>query len=185
MSRQFAFVPVLLLLGLGCSRSTSTAEQPSVASVASAASVASVAAEPSPAPSSSGPKKYGIRGTDDEFARPRPANDNPTTVRLSQILIAFKGAEHAAPSVTRSREEARDLAGQVGLHARVGEPFEDLVKKYSDDPSAATNHGDLGKLTRDQLPKPLSDAAFRLFKLEVEPEPVETLAGFHLLKRTE
>lgn len=138
-----------------------------------------------PAPSASAePSTGSLHGHPDEFARARPKNDNPSVVRVSEILVAYRGAEGAPSKVTRSKAEAEKLAEYVALQVRVGVGFEELLKKYSDDPTAAKTQGDLGKLTRAQLGKPVPDAAFILFPQETS-EPVETPTGFHILKRTE
>ena len=116
---------------------------------------------------------------------PHPPNDNPTRIKARHILIAYKGAKDADPKVTRSREEAKSLADHVGMQARAGADFGELVAKYSDDPSAKTNKGDLGQLTRNSLTKQFTDAAFVLAKQEICFEPAEDAFGFHIIKRTE
>jgi hypothetical protein len=180
-----ALLTLSALVALACRRAPEpTADRGQTKPDASVAVAAS--AEPAPAPSSSDrPRTYGVRNTEDEFARPRPPNDNPSVVRVSHVLVAYKGAEKAGPNVTRTKEEALARAKEVGLDARVGTPFEDLVKKFSDDPTAAQNKGDLGKIGKDKLPKALTDAAFHLFVNETQSEPVETPEGFHVLRRTE
>ena len=114
-----------------------------------------------------------------------PASDNAKQIKASHILIAYKGAQDAGPAVTRSREEAKSLADHVDIQARAGADFSELVAKYSDDPKAKTNHGALGELTRSSMVKPFTDAAFGLMKQEIGYEPVETVFGFHIIKRTE
>ncbi len=116
---------------------------------------------------------------------PRPPSDNAKQIKAWHILIAYQGASNAPPGVTRSKEEAQALAAHIAVQARAGADFEELVKKYSDDPSAKTNKGYLGVITRDQMPKAFTDVAFGLLKPEVAMEPVETPLGFHIIKRTE
>ena len=117
--------------------------------------------------------------------RPRPPSDNAKQIKAYHILIAYKGALRAGPSVTRSKEEALALANHVDIEARAGADFEALVLKYSDDPDAKTNRGYLGQITRTQMVKPFTDAAFGLMKQEIGVDPVETAFGFHIIKRTE
>ncbi len=114
-----------------------------------------------------------------------PPSDNAKQIKAWHILIAYKGASNAAPTVMRSKDEAKALAEHVDMEARAGADFEGLVKKYSDDPSAQMNKGYLGVITREQMPKPFTDAAFGLLKAEIAMEPVETPLGFHIIKRTE
>ncbi len=114
-----------------------------------------------------------------------PPSDNAKRIKASHILIAYKGAQDADPKVTRSRDEAKALAEHVGMQARAGADFTELVAKYSDDPKTKTNRGNLGELTRTSMVKPFTDAAFGLLKQEIAYEPVETVFGFHIIKRTE
>lgn len=116
---------------------------------------------------------------------PRPPSDNAPLIRVSHILIAYQGAQDAPPRVTRDKETAKKLADFVGGEARAGAPFTDLVAKYSDDPQAKANDGKLGQISRTQLEKPFTDAAFALMVKEITMDPVETAAGFHIIKRTE
>jgi PPIC-type PPIASE domain len=47
------------------------------------------------------------------------------------------------------------------------------------------HHGNWGKITRDELDKPFTDAAFSLIKMETGINPVDTAAGFQIIRRTE
>jgi parvulin-like peptidyl-prolyl isomerase len=114
-----------------------------------------------------------------------PPPDNAKQIKAWHILIAYKGAQDADPKVTRSRAEAKALAEHVAMDARAGADFEGLVAKYSDDPKAKTNRGNLGELTRTSMVKPFTEAAFGLMKQEIGYQPVETVFGFHIIKRTE
>ena len=107
------------------------------------------------------------------------------TIKASHILIAYQGALRAAPSVKRSKDEAKAFAAKVVAEARAGGDFDALALKYSDDPSAKGNKGSLGQFTRTQMVKPFADAAFALKPQQIEPNPVETAFGFHIIKRTE
>ncbi len=115
---------------------------------------------------------------------PRPPSDNATLIKASQILIAYQGALDAPPSVTRDKEAAKKLAQFVDQEARAGAEFGGLVAKYSDDPKTKANDGRLGQISRTQMSKPFTDAAFDLMVKEIS-EPVETAFGFHIIKRTE
>jgi len=113
---------------------------------------------------------------------PRPPSDNAKLIKASHILIAYQGALDAAPSVTRTKEAAQKLAQFVALQARSGADFTGLVSKYSDDPRAKANDGKLGQISRTQMAKPFTDAAFDLMVKEVTMDPVETADGFHIIK---
>lgn len=116
---------------------------------------------------------------------PRPPTDNATSIKASHILIAYQGALDAAPSVSRDKNSAHELAVFVGREARAGADFAGLVAKYSDDSKTKADDGRLGPLSRTQMPKPFTDAAFGLFVKEITMDPVETAYGFHIIKRTE
>jgi parvulin-like peptidyl-prolyl isomerase len=106
-------------------------------------------------------------------------------IGASHILIAYKGSLRAAPTTTRSKEEAQKLANTVDAKAKAaGAKFGDLAVKYSDDPTAKQGQGSLGKFGRTGMVKPFADAAFALKPGEVSGV-VETPFGFHIIKRTE
>ncbi|HKO53056.1 MAG TPA: peptidylprolyl isomerase [Polyangiaceae bacterium] len=116
---------------------------------------------------------------------PRPPSDNATSIKASHILIAYRGALDAPPSVTRDSAAAKKLAQMVGMEAHAGGNFADLVTKYSDDAKTRANDGRLGQISRTQMAKPFTDAAFDLMVKEITIDPVETAVGFHIIKRTE
>ena len=136
-----------------------------------------VAAQPSPAKGTPSPSPA-------PDAAPAPPVDT-TQIKASHILIAYQNALRAAPTITRTKEEANALAARVVAEARAGGDFDALATKYSDDPSAKKNHGSLGQFTRTQMVKPFADAAFALKPGQIEAKPVETGFGFHIIKRTE
>jgi len=105
------------------------------------------------------------------------------TIEASHILVAYQGAARARPTVTRTRDEARELADK--LAARAHEPGVDfalLAKDFSDGPSGVDG-GALPAFGREQMVKPFSDAAFALRPGEVSGV-VETNFGFHVIQRT-
>jgi parvulin-like peptidyl-prolyl cis-trans isomerase-like protein len=112
-----------------------------------------------------------------------PSLPQPTDqIEASHILVSYQGATRAKPTVTRTRDEARELAAQ--LAARVREPgadFARLAKDVSDGPSGVEG-GVLPRFGRQQMVKPFSDAAFALRPGEVS-DVVETNFGFHVIKR--
>jgi len=115
---------------------------------------------------------------------PVPAAPSGEQVGASHVLIAYQGAMRAAPTITRTKEQAKQLAEKFLARARKGEDFAKLATEGSDDPSAKLNNGSLGKFTRDRMVKPFADAAFALKPGGVS-DLVETPFGFHVIKRTE
>jgi hypothetical protein len=116
---------------------------------------------------------------------PRPPSDNATLIKASHILIAYHGALDAPQTVTRDKAAAKRLAETVNVEARAGAPFPALVAKYSDDAKTRADDGRLGQISRTQMAKPFTDAAFGLMVKEITMNPVETAVGFHIIKRTE
>jgi parvulin-like peptidyl-prolyl isomerase len=109
---------------------------------------------------------------------PQPADQ----IEASHILVSYQGATRAKPTVTRTRDEARELATQ--LAARAHEPgvdFSQLAKDSSDGPSGVEG-GALPRFGRQQMVKPFSDAAFALRPGEISGV-VETNFGFHVIRR--
>jgi parvulin-like peptidyl-prolyl isomerase len=117
---------------------------------------------------------------------PQPVEAAPSgeQVAASHVLIAYQGAMRAAPTITRTQDEAKKRAEQILARARKGEDFAKLASEASDDPSAKMNSGSLGKFTRERMVKPFADAAFALKPGSVS-ELVETPFGYHVIKRTE
>jgi parvulin-like peptidyl-prolyl isomerase len=116
-------------------------------------------------------------------APPTPPAEEPK-VAASHVLIQYKGSMRSAPTITRSKEEAKKLAGEVLAKAKKGQDFAALAKQYSDEPGAKERAGSLGKFSRTTMVKPFADAAFALKPGGVS-DLVETDFGFHVIKRTE
>lgn len=76
-------------------------------------------------------------------------------IHLRHVLIGY-GPEYE----NRTEGQARSLAEQVKEKLEGGLSWEDAVKQYSDDVATRGAAGDLGFITRDQVVKPLEDAAF-------------------------
>lgn len=87
---------------------------------------------------------------------------------------------HAYHVLLKTESEAKEVYEK----AKKGEDFEVLAKKYSKDPSAAQNMGDLGFFTRARMVPQFSDAAFSLKAGEIS-KPVKTPFGYHVIKVVE
>ena len=74
----------------------------------------------------------------------------PARLAASHVLIQWSGADRAGTDVTRTREEALKLAGEIAAKARAGEDITTLAKEYSDGPSAPQG-GDLGMFASSQI----------------------------------
>lgn len=82
--------------------------------------------------------------------------------------------------LTKTEDEAKE----VYTKAKAGEDFEVLAKKFSKDPSAAQNMGDLGFFTRSRMVPQFADAAFNMKPGEIS-QPVKSPFGFHVIKVVE
>lgn len=127
-------------------------------------------------------------------AAPAPAPEGPAaqaapaapqeTAVAAHILIAYQGAMRAAPTITRTKEDAKKRAEQILARAKKGEDFGKLADEASDDPSAKMNHGSLGRFTRERMIKAFSDATFGIKAGDLSGV-IETPFGFHIIKRSE
>lgn len=131
----------------------------------------------------------GRSGGDDPDAEDSTAVANvdpvvvPQTVEASHVLIAYSGAMRADPSITRTKEEARQLATDLLAQVQAGSmTFEDAAIQFSDCPSGADG-GALGQFGRGAMVPEFEDAAFALEVGEVSGV-VETDFGYHIIKRT-
>ncbi len=108
----------------------------------------------------------------------------PKQIGAKHILVMHAQSKSKPDAVTRSREDARRRAEEALTKLRIGAEFEALVKEYSDEPGGAERGGDLGVFDRSTMVKSFADAAFLLQVGEVSGV-VETVYGFHIIKRTE
>ena len=105
----------------------------------------------------------------------------PKEITARHILIMYEGSARAPESVTRSKEEARELAEKVLQMVKDGGDFAELAQQYSDGPTKVRG-GLLSPFGRGVMSKAFEDAAFALKKGEVSGI-VETEFGFHIIKR--
>ena len=131
-------------------------------------------------------EKIRLERTDFVKAKEKEEGDTakPTEVAASHVLVAYKGASRADPSITRSKEEAKTRADSLRQQiVDEAKDFATVARENSDGPSK-TKGGDLGKFTFETMAKAFSEAAFALDVGGVS-EVVETPFGFHIIKRTE
>ncbi len=102
----------------------------------------------------------------------------PERAQFSQILFKTIGKTDA--EMAEIRKKAADVVAQ----ARKGAKFEDLVKKYSEDPSTKDKGGDMGWIVRGQAMPELEKAAFSVPKGEVS-DVITTQIGIYVIKVTD
>ena len=97
-------------------------------------------------------------------------------VKASHILITLD--EDASPADTLRAYQKADSLRNLALN---GASFAMLAEKYSNDPSAATNGGDLGYFTALQMVYPFENAAYNT-EVGGVSEPIRTRFGYHIIK---
>jgi peptidyl-prolyl cis-trans isomerase SurA len=94
--------------------------------------------------------------------------------------ILINCPSEASPKDTlKAWKKARDIRERI----ITGEPFEQVARSTSDDPSVKINGGNLGYFTVFQMIMPFEDAAYSLKKGEIS-EPVRTPYGYHIIRIT-
>lgn len=95
------------------------------------------------------------------------------------ILIGFKN-----PGVPPSQAEKDSLKKKAQMvRAQVTNAnFTDMVKKYSSDPSAAQNNGNMGVFQKQAMVPQFSQATAALKPGEIS-QPVESQFGYHIIQR--
>jgi len=99
----------------------------------------------------------------------------PSRVHVEHILLMTVGKTDA--EVEEIRQKAEDVLKQ----AKKGAKFEDLAKKYSEDPGTKDKGGDLGWLTQGQTVPEFEKTAFGL-DIGKMSDLVKTQYGFHIIK---
>lgn len=113
-----------------------------------------------------------FQGHPDEFS-------TPEKIRASHILVALdRGADE------ETTKKAKEKLTAILKELDSGVPFEDLARKYSDDPGSKEIGGELGYFARGQMVREFEEAAFALNPGEVARE-VRSSFGFHVIKMEE
>jgi peptidyl-prolyl cis-trans isomerase C len=84
---------------------------------------------------------------------------------------------HARHILVATEDEAKAIEAEL----KKGADFATLAKEKSKDPSGASNGGDLGWFTKDQMVPAFSEAAFKLDKGQIS-DPVHTQFGWHIIQ---
>jgi len=100
----------------------------------------------------------------------------PNRVHVEHILLMTVGKTDA--EVAEVKKKAEDVLAQA---KKKGANFEELAKKYSEDPGSKTKGGDLNWIVQGQTVPEFEKAAFSLNKGETS-DLIKTQYGFHIIK---
>ena len=102
-----------------------------------------------------------------------------TEINAWHILVScLEGTK--PPDTLAAWNKAKEIRDRILL----GEPFEQVARATSDDPSVRINGGNLGYFTVFQMITPFEDAAYNLKKGAIS-DPVRTPYGYHIIKVTD
>jgi len=99
----------------------------------------------------------------------------PNRVHVEHILLNTVGKPDAV--IEETKKKAEDILAQ----AKKGANFEELAKKYSEDPGTKDKGGDLGWIVQGQTVPEFEKAAFSLPKGAIS-DLIKTQYGFHVIK---
>ena len=99
----------------------------------------------------------------------------PERVHAEHILLMTVGKTDA--EVAEIQKQAEDILKQL----KKGAKFEDLAKKYSQDPGTKDKGGDLGWIVKGQTVAEFEKSAFSLPKNQIS-DLIKTQYGFHIIK---
>ncbi|KZD45528.1 peptidylprolyl isomerase [Bacillus cereus] len=121
--------------------------------------------------------KNGVRAS---LAQEQAIEKAITDKDLKAKFEDYKQEIKASHILVKDEETAKKVKEELAQ----GKSFEELAKKYSEDPGSKEKGGDLGFFGPDKMVKEFDEAARKLKKDEVS-EPVKTQHGYHIIKVTE
>jgi peptidylprolyl isomerase/peptidyl-prolyl cis-trans isomerase D len=103
----------------------------------------------------------------------------PDSVQSRHILIRYQGLQTASSDITRTKEEAEQLADSLATVLKRDESkFEALATEFSQDPGSAAKGGDLGYVGPGRMVPAFNDFIFDNASGTIDV--VETQFGFHV-----
>ena len=146
------------------------------------------AAPPQAEPAANPPAQAGPQdprlATASAFTLPLYLQDLPPEIRSARVIhLVHKDVPGVARNVTRSREEALELAQHITALLGAGEDFEKLCREYSAAKNAVGG-GVLGSFPPGLLAPPMDDFLFSAEVGEVSA-PIEAENGIHVMQRIE
>ena len=99
----------------------------------------------------------------------------PATIEFEQVVVAPEPSDSARDAALAEAQEVRRKLVEDG------EDFEQMARRYSDDPGSRERGGELGWFRRGRMVPEFERVAFALRPGEISPI-VETSFGFHIIK---
>lgn len=103
---------------------------------------------------------------------------SPERVRARHILFKTQEKPEAED------KKMKDLAEQVYKQLKAGAKFEDMVKKYTEDPGSKDRGGDIGFVVRGQTTKNFDEYLFT-GPMNQLSTPIKTEFGYHIIENLE
>ncbi|KAA3436327.1 peptidylprolyl isomerase [Rufibacter hautae] len=136
--------------------------------------------------------KTELGGYKEQLAQPFLTEKSVTDQLVREAYERLKkevNATHLLVSVDMEADPKDTLAAYQKItdlrnQAVNGTPFEQLAQRFSEDPSARENGGNLGYFTALQMVYPFENAAFNTPKGQIS-QPVRTRFGYHIIKVNE
>ena len=127
-----------------------------------------------------------------EYSQPirTPSGFNILSLRerrgSQQALVEQSRTRHilVRPTEIRTQEQAKAFADELYARLSEGEPFDELARRYSDDPASGSLGGELGWVQPGQMVPEFEQQMNRLGVGEVSA-PFESRFGWHIVEVTE
>ncbi|NDP48044.1 MAG: peptidylprolyl isomerase [Sulfuriferula multivorans] len=115
----------------------------------------------------------------EDYVKAHPVTDAEIQSAYDKAKSEAVEPEYRARHIlVKTESEAKKLIADLGKKAK----FEDLAKKYSQDPGSAKNGGELDWSNRGAYVKEFSDALAGLKKGETTKTPVKSQFGYHIIR---
>ncbi len=109
------------------------------------------------------------------------SGENAIQLSASHIHIMHNESRRKQPSISRTKAEALARAREAYEKIKAGADFAEVAKEYSDGP-AKKKGGDLGVFSSKKTVPAFSKTLMAL-KIGEISEPIETVFGYHIIKR--
>lgn len=117
-----------------------------------------------------------------DYLKSTPITDDMIKNEYEKLKAQMGDKEYRARHIlVESEADAKNIIAQL----KKGVKFEKLAAEKSRDPGSKANGGELGWITPPAVPKPFADALTKLKKGQYTTEPVQTPAGWHIIKLEE